>query len=154
MNLNVNTCVNIVNTLLIRDNLTFKSKRIMDSYILIIDDSQTNNVLLSAVLDEAGYANKTATSATEGWNLIYNEQPNLILLDLLMPKISGFQLLERLKARNEYAHIPIIIVSALNEPDTIRILKEMGASDFFAKPLNIHALMTKIQQIIGPPVAD
>lgn len=123
----------------------------MDSYILIIDDSQTNNVLLAAILDEAGYANKTATSAAEGWNMIYQQKPALVLLDLLMPKISGFQLLERLKNRPDYASIPIIVVSALNEHDTIKILKEMGAADFIPKPLNIQALMKSIRQTIGLP---
>jgi two-component system, cell cycle response regulator DivK len=116
-------------------------------YILIVDDSQTNNVLLEAVLAESNFPSQTALSAAEAWNIIHKQRPALILLDLLMPKISGFQLLERMKAREEYKDIPVIIVSALNEPDTIRLLKEMGAIDFFSKPLNIQGLLKKIGEV-------
>ncbi len=113
-------------------------------YILIVDDSQTNNVLLEAVLEEAGYATQTATSAAEAWNILYKEKPALILLDLLMPKVSGFQLLEKIKSKDELVSIPILIVSALNEPDTISTLKQMGADDFFSKPLDIKKLVTRV----------
>ncbi|SKC23564.1 response regulator [Alkalitalea saponilacus] len=121
--------------------------KINEDYILIVDDSQTNNVLLEAVLAEEDYPTQTAMSATEAWNLIYKQQPALILLDLLMPKISGFHLLERLKSKEIYGKIPVIIVSALNDPDTIRVLKEMGADDFFTKPLNIQGLLKRVAQL-------
>ncbi|WP_026474881.1 response regulator [Alkaliflexus imshenetskii] len=120
-------------------------------YILIVDDSQTNNVLLEAVLSEEDYPTQTAMSASEAWSIIYKRKPALILLDLLMPKISGFHLLERMKSKEEYAKIPVIVVSALNEPDTIRILKEMGADDFFSKPLNIQGLLSRVAQIYPRP---
>lgn len=116
-------------------------------YILVVDDSQTNNVLLEAVLEEGGYATQLAMSATEAWNLMYKKRPGLILLDLLMPKISGFQLMERIKAKAEYANIPVIVVSALNNPDTAILLKNMGADDFFPKPLNIQMLLDRIRQL-------
>jgi two-component system, cell cycle response regulator DivK len=121
----------------------------LKDYILIVDDSQTNNVLLEAVLAEEDYVTKTAMSAAEAWNAIYKNKPSLVLLDLLMPKISGFQLLEKMKAKEDYASIPVIIVSALNEPDTIRVLKEMGADDFFAKPLDIPSLVTRVAQLVA-----
>ncbi len=114
------------------------------NYLLIVDDSQTNNVLLEAVLEEAGYTTQTATSAAEAWNLIYREKPAIILLDLLMPKVSGFQLLEKIKQKEEFSKIPILIVSALNEPDTIRTLKQRGADDFFPKPLDIKKLVERV----------
>ncbi len=122
-----------------------------EDYILIVDDSQTNNVLLEAVLAEGGYATQTAMSAAEAWNLMYKKRPGLILLDLLMPKISGFQLLERIKAKAEYADIPVIVVSALNNPDTAILLKKMGADDFFPKPLNIQILLERIRQLFKHP---
>jgi two-component system, cell cycle response regulator DivK len=115
-----------------------------EDYILIVDDSQTNNVLLESVLAEEDYPTQTAMSATEAWGMIYKHKPALILLDLLMPKISGFHLLERMKSKEEYSVIPVIIVSALSEPDTIRVLKDMGADDFFSKPLNIQKLIKRI----------
>lgn len=116
-------------------------------YILVVDDSQTNNVLLEAVLSEGGYASRTALSASEAWALMYKDRPALVLLDLLMPKISGFQLLERMKAKEVYADIPVIIVSALGDPDTARLLQDMGADDFFSKPLDIHGLLSRISEL-------
>ncbi len=116
-------------------------------YILVVDDSQTNNVLLEAVLSEGGYATQTAMSASEAWSLMYKNPPALVLLDLLMPKISGFQLLERMKAKEAYADIPVIIVSALSDPETARVLEDMGADDFFSKPLDIHGLLKRISEL-------
>jgi DNA-binding response OmpR family regulator len=116
-------------------------------YILVVDDSQTNNVLLEAVLSEGGYVTQTAMSASEAWALMYKNPPALVLLDLLMPKISGFQLLERMKAKEAYAKIPVIIVSALSDPETARVLQDMGADDFFSKPLDIHGLLKRISEL-------
>lgn len=122
-----------------------------NGYILLVDDSLTNNVLLAAVLSEGGYTTQTAMSASEAWAMIYKDRPALILLDLLMPKISGFQLLERMKAKDAYADIPVIIVSALSDPETARLLKDMGADDFYSKPLDIAGLLNRISQLYKSP---
>jgi two-component system cell cycle response regulator DivK len=119
----------------------------LEDYILIIDDSETNNVLLEALLEDVGYATKTALSASEGWMLVHKQKPRLILLDLLMPKISGFQMLDRLKATKSFADIPVVIVSALNDPDTIDTLMKAGADDFFAKPINIKTIIYRVQDL-------
>ncbi|WP_158275603.1 response regulator [Marinilabilia rubra] len=121
-----------------------------ESYILIIDDSETNNVLLEALLEDVGYQTKTALSAPDGWLLIHQEKPKLILLDLLMPKVSGFQMLDRLKANKKFADIPVVIVSALNEPDTIETLMKAGADDFFSKPINIKTIISRVQELVPP----
>jgi len=121
-------------------------------YILIIDDSETNNVLLEALLEDAGYKTKTALSASDGWMLVHKEKPQLILLDLLMPKISGFQMLDRLKANKKFADIPVVIVSALNEPDTINTLIKAGANDFFAKPININTIINRVKELCPPDI--
>jgi DNA-binding response OmpR family regulator len=117
-------------------------------YILIVDDSQTNNVLLEAVLDEAGYITQTATSAAEAWNILHKERPALILLDLLMPKVSGFQLLEKIKHKEEFTKIPVLIVSALNDTDTIKTLKANGADDFFPKPFDLEKLIARVGDFV------
>ncbi|MDG5799764.1 response regulator [Marinilabiliaceae bacterium ANBcel2] len=117
-------------------------------YILIIDDSQTNNVLLQAVLDEADYNTHAALSASEGWKLLHEQKPALILLDLLMPKISGFHFLDKVKTNSEYKDIPVIIVSALGDDGTIRVLKEKGAEDFFTKPLDIDRLLKRVSDFV------
>lgn len=116
-------------------------------YILIVDDSQTNNTLLEAVLGEHKYATKITTSAVDAWDLIHHEKPELILLDLLMPKISGFRLLELLKTKSEFKDIPVFVISAICQPETISTLKEMGATDFFCKPVKFIPLMSRIKEI-------
>ncbi|WP_462318120.1 response regulator [Marinilabilia sp.] len=121
-----------------------------EDYILIIDDSETNNILLEALLEDVGYDTKTALSASDGWMLIHQHKPQLILLDLLMPKISGFQMLDRLKASEKFADIPVVIVSALNEPDTIDTLMKAGADDFFSKPINIKTIVSRVQELVPP----
>jgi two-component system cell cycle response regulator DivK len=71
-----------------------------DYTILVVDDSTTNVVLLEAILDEKGYQIETALNAKEAYNIIDKQTPDLILLDLLMPKISGFDFLEEIR-KNE-----------------------------------------------------
>jgi len=69
--------------------------------ILVVDDSTTNVVLLEAILDEKGYQIETALNAKEAYSIIEKETPDLILLDLLMPKISGFDFLEEIRKKPE-----------------------------------------------------
>ena len=71
-----------------------------DYKILVVDDSTTNVVLLEAILDEKGYKIETALNAKEAYSIIEKDTPDLILLDLLMPKISGFDFLEEIR-KNE-----------------------------------------------------
>jgi len=80
--------------------------------ILIVDDSSTNLVLLEAILQEEGYKTYTALNAKEAYASIDKFKPDLILLDLLMPQVSGFDILERLKAFPDTSEIPVIVVSA------------------------------------------
>ena len=99
-------------------------------------------------MEEAGYETQIAESATEAWTIIHKEKPALILLDLLMPRVSGFQMLEKLKQKEDLAAIPVVVVSALNDRDTINTLREMGADDFFAKPLDIKKLVKRVNDFL------
>ena len=78
--------------------------------ILIVDDSTTNLVLLEAILQEEGYQTNTAFSAKEAFSIIEMNKPDLILLDLLMTQVNGFNILEKLKADHSTAGIPVIVV--------------------------------------------
>jgi len=121
---------------------------INSDYVLIVDDSHTNNLLIKALLFENRIDSKMAFDASMAWDLISRHKPVLILLDLMMPKISGFQLLERLKRKTEFADIPIIVVSALCEPETVTLLKEMGAIDFFPKPIDLALLVSCVAELV------
>jgi len=116
--------------------------------ILVIDDSTTNNVLLVAIMEQFGYQTNTALSVKEAIICIEKKIPDLILLDLLMPKISGFQFLEQLKSDEKTRSIPVIVVSAITDEDSInRILKE-GAADFIRKPVDIQNLVDQVNNLL------
>jgi CheY-like chemotaxis protein len=116
--------------------------------ILIVDDSATNLVLLEAILQEEGYKTTTAFNAKEAFSVVEKNRPDLILLDLLMPQVSGFNILEKLKSDNATSKIPIIVVSAVNTKENIDTCRNLGALDFFAKPIDIPVFLNKLRMYI------
>lgn len=116
-----------------------------NSSILIIDDSTTNQVLLEAILQEEGYKTETALNAKEAFSIIENRKPMLILLDLLMPQVNGFDVLEKLKANAVTSSIPVIVVSAVGTKENIDLCLNLGAVDFFAKPIDIPLFLSKLK---------
>lgn len=116
--------------------------------ILVVDDSTTNVVLLEAILDEKGYKIETALSAKEAYSIIDRESPDLILLDLLMPKISGFDFLEQLRKKEETKDIPVIVVSALTDEENIDKIMRLGAIDFVKKPIDLQYLVERVETVL------
>lgn len=117
--------------------------------ILIIDDSNTNVVLLEAILSTKGFETMTALSVKEAKLLIKKNKPDLILLDLLMPEISGFDFLEELESNEDLKVIPVIIVSALTDDLNIKKTRKMGAVEFIKKPVNINTLVTVVEETLS-----
>lgn len=85
--------------------------------ILIVDDTKINRFLLGQMVEQMGFIAETAPSATKGIEHIHNEMPQLILLDIMMPEIDGFQMCEMLKENPVTRDIPIIFVSAMGQPE-------------------------------------
>lgn len=112
--------------------------------ILIVDDSETNLVLLEAILEDAGCNVVKAYSAKEALVSLTRSIPHLILLDLLMPNENGFDLLKRLKSNGIFKDIPIIIVTAFANKENRLMAKELGAVDVIEKPINIPEFLEKI----------
>ncbi len=112
--------------------------------ILIIDDSNTALVLMEYALKEAGYISLAASNVKEATKLMEKHSPDLILLDLSMPEISGYDFLKR-KNELHIDHIPIIIVSAYDSVESIELTRNLGAVDFIAKPIRLDAMMDKIK---------
>lgn len=112
--------------------------------ILVIDDSMTNLMLLKAHLSNMGLLPLLAGNAIEGINLAIEQKPDVILLDVMMPEIDGFETCRRLKADSRTSSIPIIFVSAKDQSeDKISGLK-MGAIDYVTKPFNKGELQARI----------
>ena len=119
------------------------------SRILVIDDSTTNIVLLEAILTEKGYQIETALNAKEAFMRIEKQIPDLILLDLLMPKVSGFDFLEQLRKNEETKKTPVIVISAINTDDeNTRKIHDLKAVDFLRKPIDIQYLVNRVEEIL------
>lgn len=117
--------------------------------ILIVDDSTTNQVLLEAILQEEGYQTITAFSAREAFKVIEKEKPELILLDLLMPEVSGFDFLKDIKSKSTMSDIPVIVVSAVGSQENVELCKSLGAVEFFSKPIEISVLIDTVKRMVA-----
>lgn len=117
--------------------------------ILVVDDSETNLVLLEAILEEENFNVQTALSAKEGYELIQVRIPDLILLDILMPNENGFDLLKKLKAKDDYCEIPVIIVTAFANDSNKSKADDYGVIDVIEKPIDIPDFLQKVYKILA-----
>jgi adenylate cyclase len=116
----------------------------MDSRILVVEDTPANIQVLSATLKEKGYQVSVATSGRQALELVTRLRPDLILLDVMMPEMDGFETCRRLKASAATSDIPVIFLTARTEtPDIVRGF-ELGAVDYVAKPFNSHELLARV----------
>ena len=114
--------------------------------ILIVDDSNTNVILLEAILKNKGYNVEKALSVSEANQLIRKEIPDLILLDLRMPHISGYKFLENIKRNDRTKNIPVIIVSAITENESKQKVQRLGIVDYLEKPIDLKAMMEIVEK--------
>ena len=116
--------------------------------ILIIEDSATESLALSGMLKDQGYEVSTASNGEEGIRKARDSKPDLILMDVLMPGVNGFQATRRLTRDPETASIPVIMVTSKNqETDRIWGLRQ-GARDYVIKPPDRAELLAKIDSIL------
>jgi len=116
----------------------------MPSRILVIEDEPANIRTLSTLLKERGYNINIATNGRQGLEVLERIRPDLILLDIMMPEIDGFETCRRIKASTAWREIPIIFLTA--KTDTADIVRgfELGAVDYVAKPFNAHELLARV----------
>ncbi len=117
--------------------------------ILIIDDEEGLLALLRQALEERGYEVATAANAVDAGIEISGSLPSLILMDIKMPGIDGFQACEAIKNNTNTKDVPIIIISALSDESDIRRAKKMGLEDYFVKPIDIEKLMERIKVVLS-----
>ncbi|MDD3183096.1 MAG: PleD family two-component system response regulator [Alphaproteobacteria bacterium] len=120
----------------------------MSARILVVDDNKLNVKLLEAKLAKDYYFVSTAANGLEALEAVKRDMPDLILLDIMMPEMDGFETCTRLKADPTTQHIPIVMVTALSDiSDRVRGL-ECGADDFLTKPINDIALMARVRSLL------
>jgi len=116
--------------------------------ILIVDDNRPNVELLQAHLESAGYNVITAFSGEEALTVVESERPDIILLDIMMPEMSGYEVCRRLKANPDTKSIPVVMVTALHELEDVEKAVEVGADDFLMKPIHKHELFARVKSMV------
>jgi DNA-binding NtrC family response regulator len=112
--------------------------------ILVVDDDASDRILLVTSLEEQGYIVEVAENGWQALEKLRAQPFDVVLLDLLMPKMDGFQVLERMKADSTLRHIPVIVTSAADEMESVVRCIEMGATDHLPKPLDPVLLYARI----------
>ena len=120
--------------------------------ILIIEDDRDIVEMVEYNLREEGYATVSALNGEEGVNLARSERPDLIILDIMLPIVDGFEVCRTLKSDNTTSHIPIIILSAKSQETDKVVGLELGADDYITKPFSPRELIARIRAIMrrGP----
>jgi twitching motility two-component system response regulator PilH len=115
--------------------------------VLIVDDSKTELMFLTDLLQKNGFAVKTAEDADDAFRRLAEEKPDLILMDVVMPGQNGFKLTRAINRTPEFADVPIIICTSKNlETDRVWGMRQ-GARDYVTKPVNADELLGKIKAL-------
>ena len=120
------------------------------SKVMIVDDEELTIEVLKAFLEEAGYSQFISTSdSRQAMELLYNERPDVLLLDLSMPHIGGFEILAWMQADRILKHVPVVILTAAADPANKLKALELGATDFLAKPVDASELALRLRNTLA-----
>jgi DNA-binding response OmpR family regulator len=112
--------------------------------VLIVDDNPINSKLLENILKPQGYVTETAANAADAFSWLETATPDLILLDIMMPEVSGYDVARRIKHSSKLKRVPIIFLTAKHETDDIVAGFEAGGIDYVTKPFNSRELLARI----------
>lgn len=112
--------------------------------VLVVDDVPLNQILVTKMLSRYNFQVRTASNGLEAMEAIRAKKPSVILLDIMMPVMDGFEVLRLLKAKKDTENIRVIILSALNSNEDIIKGYELGANDFITKPIIMEKLVNSV----------
>jgi CheY-like chemotaxis protein len=115
--------------------------------ILVVDDSSTSTFLMESFLEENGYNVMVAEDGLKATKLLETQIPDVIFLDLMMPKKSGFEVLAEIRNNEKTKDVPVIIISAKTEHDDIQKAKKLGADEYIYKPVDIDLALNILHRI-------
>lgn len=118
--------------------------------IAVVDDDPSMVRVLRIMLTSSGYEVVEAMSGTKGFLIVKRELPDLVLLDIMMPDVDGFEVCRRLKLDPDTENIPVIFVSAKTGSEHIEMGLSLGAEGYITKPFELQDILDKIEEVIGP----
>ena len=121
----------------------------MNEKILVVDDEPDLLELVRDTLEMAGYTVITASDGEEGLKSISEDSPDLVILDIKMPKIDGMEVLETVRKNPLLNELPIIMLTSLKGESMIKEAKEIGANDYIVKPFNQIDLLNRVKRVIS-----
>jgi len=121
----------------------------MRKKILVVDDSATIHMMVRMVLGKDRYLLLTAQDGREAVEKARKEKPHLVVMDVVMPNMTGFEACRVLRADEATRDIPIILVTTRGEPESVQKGYESGCSDYVTKPINGLELLAKVQSCLG-----
>lgn len=113
--------------------------------ILVVDDDRAMTDLLKVLLEPTSAEILTANSGKDGLALVYRENPDLVILDLMMPQMNGWEVC---RAIREFGDIPVLVLSAMDNPGTVAAALDAGADDYLIKPVPNHVLIAHIRSLM------
>ena len=117
--------------------------------ILIVEDDRFNIRLLSDLCRTLNYRVRVAEDGQAGLDAIEAERPDLVLLDIMLPRLDGFEVLERLRADPRYADLPVIMVTAMQDAEVRLRCVDLGCDDFVHKPFRIGDLRARVESVLA-----
>jgi len=121
--------------------------------ILVVDDIADNSILLQTILEAEGYQVDIAESGFVALNKVETAPPDLILLDVMMPGMNGFEVTERIRRNSRLPYIPILLVTGYSDISASQGLS-LGADGFIHKPIDFDALLARIREILYYPSSN
>jgi CheY-like chemotaxis protein len=116
--------------------------------ILIVDDEPDNREVLELILAREGFVIRNAASGEEALASVAQQAPDLILLDIMMPAMTGYQVMAKLRGNPATKNIPVIMVSALSDRNSRALALSAGAEDFLAKPVDRAELCARVRKLL------
>jgi CheY-like chemotaxis protein len=117
--------------------------------ILVVDDDPINRKILSLSLESEGHRVRTASDGLRALEILQDEPVDIVLLDVLMPEMDGLEVLRHMKADGRLRHLPVIVISALEEMETVVRCIEMGAEDYLSKPFDRVLLRARLNAALA-----